>query len=210
MFTGIVEELGEVVSRADLADSARLRIRAETVLGDLANGDSVAVNGVCLTVAELEGDGSFTADVMAETLNRSALAGLVTGDRVNLERSVTASTRLGGHIVQGHVDAVGTVYSRTSGQRWDVVRIGLSPDLSRYVVEKGSIAVDGISLTVSGLSELPRADAEREGAWFEVSLIPTTLERTTLGFRQPGDAVNLEVDVIAKYVERLVDPALRS
>jgi len=209
MFTGIVEELGEVVSRADLADSARLRVRAETVLGDLAHGDSVAVNGVCLTVAELSGDGSFTADVMAETLNRSALAGLVTGDRVNLERSVTASTRLGGHIVQGHVDAVGTVVCRTSGQRWDVVRIGLPPDLSRYVVQKGSIAVDGISLTVSRLSDLPRDDAEREGAWFEVSLIPTTLERTTLGFRQPGDAVNLEVDVIAKYVERLVDPALR-
>jgi len=209
MFTGIVEELGEVVSRADLADSARLRVRAETVLGDLAHGDSVAVNGVCLTVAELSGDGSFTADVMAETLNRSALAGLVTGDRVNLERSVTASTRLGGHIVQGHVDAVGTVVCRTSGQRWDVLRIGLPPDLSRYVVQKGSIAVDGISLTVSRLSDLPRDDAEREGAWFEVSLIPTTLERTTLGFRQPGDAVNLEVDVIAKYVERLVDPALR-
>ena len=209
MFTGIVEELGEVVSRADLADSARLRVRAETVLGDLAHGDSVAVNGVCLTVAELSGDGSFTADVMAETLNRSALAGLVTGDRVNLERSVTASTRLGGHIVQGHVDAVGTVVCRTSGQRWDVLRIGLPPDLSRYVVQKGSIAVDGISLTVSRLSDLPRDDAEREGAWFEVSLIPTTLERTTMGFRQPGDAVNLEVDVIAKYVERLVDPALR-
>jgi len=209
MFTGIVEELGVVVSRADLEDSAQLRVRAQTVLGDLAHGDSVSVNGVCLTVAELAGDGSFTADVMAETLNRSALAGLLTGDRVNLERSVTASTRLGGHIVQGHVDAVGTIVSRTSGHRWDVVRIGLPPDLSRYVVQKGSIAVDGISLTVSGLSDLSDASSDG-GAWFEVSLIPTTLARTTLGFRQPGDAVNLEVDVIAKYVERLVDPALRS
>ncbi len=209
MFTGIVEELGEVIRREDLADSARLRVQAQIVREDLAHGDSVAVNGVCLTVAELSEDGSFTADVMAETLNRSALAGLSTGDRVNLERSVTASTRLGGHIVQGHVDAVGTVVARTSGERWDVVQIGLPPDLSRYVVQKGSIAVDGISLTVSRLSDLPRDDAEREGAWFEVSLIPTTLERTTLGFRQPGDAVNLEVDVIAKYVERLVDPALR-
>ena len=205
MFTGIVEELGQVVSRDDLADSARLQVRAKTVLGDVKDGDSVAVNGVCLTVAE-SGDGSFTADVMAETLNRSALVGLVPGDRVNLERSVTASTRMGGHIVQGHVDAVGTVASRTPGQLWDVVRIGLPPDLSRYVVQKGSIAVDGISLTVSALSDLS-AD---EGAWFEVSLIPTTLDRTTLGFRQPGDAVNLEVDVVAKYVERLLDPALRS
>ncbi len=210
MFTGIVEELGVVVLREELADAARLGVRADTVLGDLAHGDSVAVNGVCLTVAQLSEDGSFIADVMAETLNRSALAKLATGDRVNLERSVTANTRLGGHIVQGHVDAVGTIVSRTSGEGWDVVRIGLSPDLSRYIVQKGSIAVDGISLTVSGLSDLPGADAAREGAWFEVSLIPTTLDRTTLGFRQPGDQVNLEVDVIAKYVERLVDPALRS
>lgn len=210
MFTGIVEELGEVVLREDLADSARLGVRAETVLGDLSNGDSVAVNGVCLTVAELSGDGSFIADVMAETLNRSALARLATGDRVNLERSVTASTRLGGHIVQGHVDAVGTVVCRTSGERWDVVRIGLPPNLSRYVVLKGSIAVDGISLTVSGLSDVPAHGVTDDGAWFEVSLIPTTLGRTTLGFRQPGDAVNLEVDVVAKYVERLVGPALRT
>jgi len=210
MFTGIVEELGEVVVREDMADSARLRVRAETVLGDLADGDSVAVNGVCLTVAELPGDGSFTADVMAETLHRSALAMLATGDRVNLERSVTASTRLGGHIVQGHVDAVGTVVSRTSGERWDVVRIGLPPDLSRYVVLKGSIAVDGVSLTVSDVSELPADDNADDRAWFEVSLIPTTLDRTTLGFRRPRDAVNLEVDVIAKYVERLIDPAVRS
>jgi len=210
MFTGIVEELGEVVLREDLADSARLRVRAQTVLGDLASGDSVAVNGVCLTVAELSADGSFTADVMAETLNRSALAGLAAGDRVNLERAVTASARLGGHIVQGHVDGLGTVLTRTPGQRWDVVRIGLPPDLARYVVAKGSIAVDGISLTVSGLSEVPASGQPAAGAWFEVSLIPTTLARTTLGYRQPGDAVNLEVDVIAKYVERLVDPAMRS
>ncbi|MDQ4039872.1 MAG: riboflavin synthase [Actinomycetota bacterium] len=204
MFTGIVEELGEVAFREQLADSVRVGIRGETVFGDLAKGDSVAVNGVCLTVAELSGDGTFTSDVMAETLNRSALAGLATGDRVNLERSITASTRLGGHIVQGHVDAVGSIVARTSGARWDVVRIEIAPELSRYVVRKGSIAVDGISLTVSNLSDL------LDDAWFEVSLIPTTLDRTTLGFRQPGDAVNLEVDVIAKYVERLVDPAVRS
>ncbi len=210
MFTGIIEELGEVMQRENLADSARLRVRAGTVLDDLREGDSVAVNGVCLTVAELPGDGSFTADVMAETLQRSALTGAGTGDRVNLERAVTASSRLGGHIVQGHVDGVGTVLSRTSGKRWDVVRVGLPPDLSRYVVHKGSIAVDGISLTVSGLSEGTASGGPNSGAWFEVSLIPTTLERTTLGFRQPGDAVNLEVDVIAKYVERLVDPALHS
>ncbi len=212
MFTGIVEELGEVMSREDLADSARLKVRAESVLDDLSDGDSVAVNGVCLTVAEVFGDGSFIADVMAETLKLSALAGLAAGDRVNLERPVTANTRLGGHIVQGHVDGVGTVVSRSPGQGWDVVRIGLPPDLSRYVVHKGSIAVDGISLTVSGLSDQPatRAVDAGDGAWFEVSLIPTTLQRTTLGFRQPGDAVNLEVDCIAKYVERMVDPALRS
>lgn len=210
MFTGIVEELGEVLLREDLADSVRLRVRAETVLDDLVNGDSVSVNGVCLTVAEVSGEGSFTADVMAETLKRSALAGLAAGDRVNLERALTVGTRLGGHIVQGHVDGMGTLLSRTPGQRWDVLRFGLPPGLSRYVVAKGSIAVDGISLTVSGLSEAPTPDQGNEGGWFEVSLIPTTLERTTLGFRQPGDAVNIEVDVIAKYVERLVDPVLRS
>ncbi len=210
MFTGVVEELGEVMQRENLADSARLRVRAGTVLDDLREGDSVAVNGVCLTVAELPGDGSFTADVMAETLQRSTLTDSVAGDRVNLERAVTTNTRLGGHIVQGHVDAVGTVLSRTSGERWDVVRVGLPPDLSRYVVHKGSIAVDGISLTVSGLSEATAGGGPNPPAWFEVSLIPTTLERTTLGFRRPGDPVNLEVDVVAKYVERLVDPALRS
>jgi len=210
MFTGIVEELGEVVRRDDLADSAQLQVHAQTVVGDLRDGDSVAVNGVCLTVAGLPGDGSFTADVMAETLSRSALSTLATGDRVNLERAVTPSTRLGGHIVQGHVDGVGSIVTRTTGERWDVVRIGLPPDLGRYVVAKGSIAVDGISLTVSALSELPTSAAAEDGAWFEVSLIPTTLARTTLGFRQPGDPVNLEVDVVAKYVERLLDPALRS
>ncbi|MDQ3055071.1 MAG: riboflavin synthase [Actinomycetota bacterium] len=209
MFTGIVEALGEVMVREDLTDSARLQVRAPA-LDDLRHGDSLAVNGVCLTVAGLPGNGCFAADVMAETLHRSALAGLATGDRVNLERAVTAQSRLGGHIVQGHVDGVGTLVSRTPGQGWDVVRIGLPPDLSRYVVEKGSIAVDGISLTVSALSDVPATGATEQGGWFEVSLIPTTLEHTTLGFRQPGDAVNLEVDVIAKYVERLVDPALRS
>jgi riboflavin synthase len=192
MFTGIVEELGEVLTLDVAGDSARLTVRAPLVTEDAAHGASIAVNGVCLTVVEVA-DGTFTADVMRETLERSSLAGLAAGERVNLERAVRASDRLGGHIVQGHVDGVDEVQSRTPGDRWDVVRIGLPPGLARYVVVKGSIAVDGVSLTVSGLG----AD------WFEVSLIPTTLELTTLGERKPGDWVNLEVDVIAKYVERL-------
>ena len=192
MFTGIVEELGEVLALDVAGDSARLTVRAPLVTEDAAHGASIAVNGVCLTVVEAA-DGTFTADVMRETLERSSLAGLAAGERVNLERAVRASDRLGGHIVQGHVDGVDEVQSRTSGDRWDVVRIGLPPGLARYVVVKGSIAVDGVSLTVSGLGP----------DWFEVSMIPTTLELTTLGERKPGDWVNLEVDVIAKYVERL-------
>lgn len=182
-----------MVSVDGSATAARLGVRGPLVAADLEHGDSVAVNGVCLTAVEV-GDGVFTADVMRETLERSSLAGLGVGVRVNLERAVRASDRLGGHIVQGHVDGVGDVQGRTAGENWDVVRIGLPERLSRYVVEKGSIAVDGVSLTVSGVGD----------GWFEVSLIPTTLESTTLGLRQPGERVNLEVDVIAKYVERLV------
>jgi riboflavin synthase len=192
MFTGIVEELGEVVGLDDLGDAARLTVRGPEVTGDVSNGDSIAVNGVCLTVASVAGD-SFTADVMRETLARSSLGALAPGTPVNLERSVRLADRLGGHLVQGHVDGVGEVVARTPAEHWDVVRFALPPGLDRYVVEKGSIAVDGISLTVTAVT----------GGWFEVSLIPETLKRTTLGRKQPGETVNLEVDVIAKYVEKL-------
>ncbi|WP_369137857.1 riboflavin synthase [Modestobacter versicolor] len=206
MFTGIVEELGTLVAREDGADSAVLRIRARTALQGVALGDSISVNGVCLTVTGVEpdadGTGIWSTDVMAETLRRSSLRRVGTGDPVNLERAVTPTTRLGGHIVQGHVDGVGTVLSRTPGDDWEVVRVAVPADLARYVVEKGSITVDGVSLTVSALSDDEGADQPQP--WFEVSLIPTTLRETTLGERAPGDPVNLEVDVIAKYVERLL------
>ena len=194
MFTGIVEELGEVVGKEDLADAARFVIRGPLVTTDAGHGDSIAVNGVCLTVVDLLPDGSFTADVMAETLNRSSLQGVAVGSQVNLERAAAVDSRLGGHIVQGHVDGTGRVLTRTPSEHWEVVRISLPDAISRYVVEKGSITVDGISLTVSGLGP----------DWFEVSLIPTTLQLTTLGRAEVGTAVNLEVDVIAKYVERLL------
>ncbi|CQD12694.1 riboflavin synthase subunit alpha [Mycobacterium lentiflavum] len=197
MFTGIVEELGEVTGRDVLADAARLTIRGPVVTADAGHGDSIAVNGVCLTVAELLADGQFTADVMAETLDRSNLGGLQVGKRVNLERAAAVNSRLGGHIVQGHVDGTGQVVARTPSQHWEVVRIEIPAAVARYVVEKGSITVDGISLTVSGLGAQPRD-------WFEVSLIPTTREMTTLGAAPVGTEVNLEVDVIAKYVERLM------
>ena len=194
MFTGIVEELGEIVGKDELGDSARFVIRGPVVTADARHGDSIAVNGVCLTVVEVMADGRFSADVMAETLNRSSLAAVDVGAAVNLERAAAVNSRLGGHIVQGHVDGTGTVTSRTPSQHWEVVRIALPPHLSRYVVEKGSITVDGISLTVSALGQ----------DWFEVSLIPTTLALTTLGRAPVGTPVNLEVDVIAKYVERLL------
>jgi riboflavin synthase len=197
MFTGIVEELGEVTGRDVLADAARLTIRGPVVTADAGHGDSIAVNGVCLTVAELLADGQFTADVMAETLDRSNLGGLQIGKRVNLERAAAVNSRLGGHIVQGHVDGTGQVVARTPSEHWEVVRIEMPTTVARYVVEKGSITVDGISLTVSGLGAQPQD-------WFEVSLIPTTRELTTLGHAPVGTQVNLEVDVIAKYVERLM------
>jgi riboflavin synthase len=193
MFTGIVEQVGVVVAVEDGRDSARLTVRGALVTADATPGSSIAVNGVCLTIVEVT-DGAFVADVMRETLRRSSLGAVVIGTPVNLERAVRASDRLGGHIVQGHVDGVGVVIDRTAGDRWEVVRISLPEQLSRYVVEKGSIAVDGVSLTVSGVGH----------GWFEVSLIPTTLGMTTLGRHRPGDMVNLEVDVIAKYVERLL------
>jgi riboflavin synthase len=193
VFTGIVEELGSVVAVEPLADSARLRIRGPLVTGDAEHGASIAVNGVCLTVVE-HGGGEFTADVMQETLDRSSLGALAVGSRVNLERPVTLAARLGGHLVQGHVDGTGTILERIPSEHWEVVRIALPGDLGRYVVEKGSITVDGVSLTV--------VEADRD--WFSVSLIPTTLELTTLGTKGVGDPVNLEVDVVAKYVERML------
>ena len=199
MFTGIVEELGEVVGLERHGDAARLTIRGSTQ--GTSNGESIAVNGVCLTVTDIT-DGTFTADVMGETLERSGLGALTAGDPVNLEQSVRLADRLGGHLVQGHVDATATIISRTPAANWDQIRINLPSRISRYVVEKGSIAVDGISLTVSALSPPGTAEAE---SWFEVCLIPETLKRTTLGTREPGDTVNLEVDVIAKYVERLLN-----
>jgi riboflavin synthase len=213
VFTGIVEEVGTLLAREGLgevggeATAARLRIRARKALEGVALGDSIAVNGVCLTVTGFAGAGpggdgtaeEWTTDVMAETLRRSSLGALGAGDPVNLERAVTPHTRLGGHLVQGHVDGVGTVVTRTPGEHWEVVRVGLPPELARYVVEKGSITVDGVSLTVSAVSA-----ADDPEPWFEVSLIPTTLRETTLGAVPPGSPVNLEVDVIAKYVERLL------
>jgi riboflavin synthase len=214
VFTGIVEELGEVVALEEFGDSARLTVRGPLVTAGAAAGDSIAINGVCLTVTGVgraghnSADGTFSADVMGETLGRSSLGALSRGSAVNLERPMPLGGRLGGHLVQGHVDGTGTIVERRAGagrsggvvppgqarDRWDVVRISIPPSLARYVVEKGSIAVDGISLTISALG----------GDWIEVSLIPETLARTTLGLKQPGDVVNLEVDMIAKYVERLL------
>ena len=193
MFTGIVEELGEVVAIEPLSDASRLTVRGPVVTSDAAHGDSICVNGVCLTVVDTR-DGAFTADVMAESLQRSSLGALQVGSPVNLERAVRVQDRLGGHVVQGHVDGTGEVLSVTPDEHWTVVRTSLPGGLGRYVVEKGSITVDGISLTVSALGD----------DWFEVSLIPTTLGLTTLGRTGPGDPVNLEVDVIAKHVEKLL------
>jgi riboflavin synthase len=211
VFTGIVEEVGTLVVRESSSDSAVLRIQAKRVLEGVALGDSIAVNGVCLTVTGVQPDGVWSTDVMAETLRRSSLGTAGAGDPVNLERAVTPHTRLGGHLMQGHVDGVGSIVVRTPGEHWEVVRIALPPALARYVVEKGSIAVDGVSLTVSAVSDVgvggAGADTAIPDPWFEVSLIPTTLRETTLGARAPGDPVNLEVDVIAKYVERLLGGA---
>jgi len=212
MFTGIVEDLGEVEAVEHAGDSAHVFIRSDKVTHGTRPGDSIAVNGVCLTVTGLlsglpaaegippDAPGAtrgFTADIMGETLARSSLAGVVPGTKVNLERSVRLEDRLGGHLVQGHVDGTAAIIRRQPQEHWEVVRIGLPPGLASYVVHKGSIAVDGISLTVSGMGD----------DWFEVSLIPETLKRTTLGAKQPGETVNLEVDVIAKYVQKLLGGA---
>jgi riboflavin synthase len=197
LFTGIVEELGVVEGLEDQGDAVRLTVRGPRVVPGAALGDSISVNGCCLTVAGRDHE-TFTADVMRETLDKTSLGALAPGARVNLERAVTAATRLGGHIVQGHVDGTGEVLARTPSEHWEVVEVSLPAALARYLVPKGSVTVDGISLTVVDVGATS----------FTVSLIPETLARTTLGFKQPGDPVNLEVDVIAKYVERLLDPTL--
>jgi len=243
VFTGIVEDLGEIEAVDQQGDFAVIYVRSSVVTSDARIGDSICVSGVCLTVTGLIGengpadrapDGTpprgFTADVMGETLRHSSLKSLSPGTPVNLERSVRLEDRLGGHLVQGHTDGTGTIQSRVSHADWDVVRVSLPADLARYVVHKGSITVDGISLTVSDLSSggddppqtppahggaarppippggglEPPISPGSAGGWFEISLIPETLKRTTLGAKQPGDEVNLEVDVIAKYVEKLI------
>ena len=193
MFTGIIEELGSVEAIEDQGDAVRLSVRGPLVVSDAGDGDSIAVNGCCLTVVSHDGE-VFTADVMRETLDKTSLGAFRPGTRVNLERAVTAEKRLGGHIVQGHVDGTGEIRSRTPSEHWEVVEIGLPEGMGRYLVDKGSITVDGDSLTVVTVSD----DS------FSVSLIPETLDRTTLGIKQPGETVNLEVDVIAKHVEKLV------
>jgi riboflavin synthase len=204
MFTGIVEELGQVAALDRLADSARLTVRGPFVAATIAPGSSVAVNGVCVTVTSAA-HGQFTADVIGETLARTSLGGLAAGRPVNLERPVPVDGRLDGHIVQGHVDGIGVITDSRPADRWHVLRISVSSGLLRYIAEKGSVAVDGVSLTVSDVGPLAGQQAGRAAdSWFEVSLIPETLTRTTLGDIAVGDTVNIEVDVIAKYVERLL------
>lgn len=193
MFTGLVEEIGRVDKLEPQEDALRLTIGASKVLTDASFGDSISVNGVCLTVVE-HSDTQFTADVMQESLDRTGLGQLQVGSKVNLERALAAGARLGGHIMQGHVDGTSRLLHRTSSENWDVLRFSLDTDLTRYVVEKGSIAVNGTSLTVSAVGE----------DWFEVSLIPTTLAETTHGELAEGDVVNIEVDVLAKYVEKML------
>ncbi len=194
MFTGLVEEVGRVENLEELGDSVRLTVRGPLVTEDAAFGDSIAVDGVCLTVIDVA-DGCFKADVMQETLDRSRLGSYTSGARVNLERALAAGARLGGHIVQGHVDGVGELLSRTPSEHWEVLRFSLPSALNKYVVEKGSIAINGTSLTVSSVGD----------GYFEVSLIPTTLADTTFGELAVGEPVNLEVDVVAKYVEKMVE-----
>ena len=207
MFTGIVEELGHVVRLETVEDCARLTVEAPTVTQDVSLGDSVSVNGCCLTVAAVHGS-TFTADLMAETLTRTTLGSQAPGDPVNLERALRASDRLGGHIVQGHIDATAEVLDHHRGEHWDLLRISLPQEIARYVAVKGSVALDGVSLTVVDVVDAPNTlDASPvpgAGASLSVGLIPETLRRTTLGTRRPGERVNLEVDVLAKYAERLL------
>ncbi len=194
MFTGIVEEVGVVEAIEPLDQASRIRIRGQIVTSDVKPGDSISVNGVCLTVVE-PAAGVFSADVMAETLSRSSLAAIEVGAAVNLERAARVDSRLGGHIVQGHVDGVGCISGIQEQENWTLMTIGIPTELSRYLVEKGSITVDGVSLTVVSVTP----------SEFVISLIPTTLAETTLGSKAPGDTVNLEVDVIAKYVEKMLE-----
>ena len=207
MFTGIVEELGRVVRLETVEDSARLTVEAPTVTQDASLGDSISVNGCCLTVAAMHGS-IFTADLMAETLTRTTLGSQAPGDPVNLERALRASDRLSGHIVQGHVDATAEVLDHHHGEHWDLLRIGLPQEIARYVAVKGSVALDG-SLTVVDVEDAQHDAPDASptpgaGASLSVGLIPETLRRTTLGRRRPGERVNLEVDVLAKYAERLL------
>jgi riboflavin synthase len=197
MFTGIVEELGTVAAIDDLTDAIRLSITARTVLEGTGLGDSISVNGCCLTVVSIEG-ATWTADVMKESLDKTSMGTVHVGDRVNLERAVTAEKRLGGHIVQGHVDGVGHVVRREPSEHWEVVEVAMPPGIAKYLVDKGSITVDGVSLTV----------VEAGPTSFTISLIPETLARTTLAHRAPGDQVNLEVDILAKHVEKLLEARL--
>ncbi len=201
MFTGLIEEKGTITAVEDLGDSVRLMIRGPLVTSDAQHGDSIAVSGVCLTVMAQDAD-TFAADVMKESLDKSSLGDLRVGDEVNLERATQAGARLGGHIVQGHVDGTGRIIDRTPSDHWEVVRIALPPELAKYLVAKGSVTVDGTSLTV--VDVVDRQESDTDEPWFSISLIPTTLAETTLGTKAPGDRVNLEVDILAKYVERLL------
>ena len=203
MFTGIIEELGEITAVERVADAARITVRGPLAVSDAAHGDSISVSGVCLTVIGQDTE-SFTADVMAETLAMSTLDDVQPGRRVNLERAAQVGDRLGGHIVQGHIDGTATVLSVEDGSAWRVVRLSLDPEHAPLVARKGSIAIDGVSLTVSEVG------GGRDDGWFEVSLIPETLAATTLGDRVPGDRVNIETDILARHVERMLalEPSL--
>lgn len=198
MFTGIIEELGQITAIAPSGDGVRLTVRAPLAVSDAGHGDSIAISGVCLTVVEQDAEG-FTADVMQQTLDMTTLGAATAGRNVNIERATAVHARLGGHIVQGHVDGTGQVLEVRPGQQWSVLRIGVSRELAPLIVDKGSVAVDGVSLTVSAASP-----AAAEAHWFEVSLIPETLTATTLGARQVGDSVNIETDILARHVQRLL------
>ncbi|CAB4571468.1 unannotated protein [freshwater metagenome] len=198
MFTGLIEEAGEIVAIEPSGDGARFTVRGNKALSDAQHGDSIAVSGVCLTVIAQTPD-TFTADVMAQTLDMSTLSEAKPGTRINLERAAKAGDRLGGHIVQGHVDGTASVIEVRPGEEWRVIRFSLSPELAPLVVNKGSICIDGVSLTVSDIS-----DPSEPAQWCEVSLIPETLVATTLGDRVAGDRVNIETDIVARHVERML------
>ena len=198
MFTGIIEEIGAVTAIEPSGDGVRLSVRAPLAISDASHGDSISVNGVCLTVVDSD-DTSFTADVMRQTLDMSTLATLAPGGPVNIERATAVGTRLGGHVVQGHIDGTGVILEVRPGERWRVVRVGVPSALAPLVVDKGSIAIDGVSLTISAVS-----DPDATEPWLEVSLIPETLEATTLAERVAGDPVNLETDILARHVQRML------